>query len=70
MKIPKDEFSSGNHDDQCWAKLYGASEEEVNIKKDKYFASYPSQGYNTHVHSRGWLNGYYYIIIDRWHSCD
>jgi len=70
LGIPRDEYSSGNRDDQCWAKLYGCTKEEADKKREKYFDTYPTRGYNTHTHSEGWLNGYYYILIDRWHSCD
>jgi len=70
MEMPKDEISSGNRDDQCWAKFYGRTKEEADRKRKGYFDAYPTRGYNTHTYSEGWLNGYYYILIDRWHSCD
>ena len=70
LGVPRNEYSSGNRDDQCWAKIYGRTEEEAEAKKRKYFDTYPTRGYSTNVHSRGWLSGYYYILIDRWHSCD
>lgn len=70
LGVPRNEYSSGNRDDECWARIYGRTKEEAEEKKRKYFASYPARGYNTHIYSEGWLNGYYYILIDRWHSCD
>ena len=70
IQIPIDEYSSGNRDDQCWAKVYGRTKKQAEHKKDSYFSLYPTFGYNTRVTQEGWSNGYYYIFMDRWHSCD
>lgn len=67
--VPKNEYSSGHSDYKCWAKVYGKTKEEAEKHRKKYFDDYPTQGYNTRVTEEGWLNGYYYILIDRWHSC-
>ena len=68
--MPIDEYSSGNRDGQCWAKVYGRTRKEAEHKKNAYFALYPAFGYNTRVTQEGWSNGYYYVFMDRWHSCD
>lgn len=68
--IPKDECSSGNRDDECWAKVYGKTKAEVERKIRVYFDMYPVQGYSTTVDKRGYHEGYYYAFISRWHSCD
>lgn len=76
MKIPKDEYSSGNRDDQCWAKLYGFDKEDADKKRQKYLSNYPVFGYNTKTAWEGWIKDnnsgkrYYHIRMSRWHSCD
>jgi hypothetical protein len=68
--MPKDEFSSGHRDDQCWAKLYAKTREELQGKIDSYFGSYPTFGYNTKVDVINEMDGYYCAHMSRWHSCD
>jgi hypothetical protein len=71
MSIPEDQYSSGNRDDKCWAKVYGKTKEEAEAKMKDYFARYPIMGYSTSIASQGWHeDGYYYYYIKRWHSCD
>lgn len=75
--IPKDEYSSGNRDDECWAKVYGKTKKEAEKKRQEYFDTYPTMGYNTRTAYEGWVLStdkthvkWYYILIRRWHSCD
>ena len=74
MSLPEDKYSSGNRDDQCWVELYGLTKEQADVKRDKYFNSYPVQGYNTETVYESWIEKgsmrYYYIKMTRWHSCD
>lgn len=72
MKIPKDEYSSGNRDCDCWANLYGKTPEEVQEKIEDYFNSFPPQGYGTRVvlPIRLVEEGYFFARVARWHSCD
>jgi hypothetical protein len=74
--IPDDQYSSGNRDDQCWAKLYAFTKEEANEKRQAYLGRYPIMGYSTRTDWEGWitdkpsLKKYYCIRMSRWHSCD
>lgn len=71
--IPKDQVGTGAGS-RGWvnAVFYGETIEEVQKKKAKYFAEYPPQGYDTH--SDGSIarhpDGYYYLRVKRWSSCD
>lgn len=71
MDIPKDQFSSGQRDMDCWAKVYGTTEGEAMAKAKKYLSCYPVRGYNTEIAWKGQLeNGAYMVHLKRWHSCD
>jgi len=71
MVLPKDEYSSGNSDYQCYANLFAETCEELEIKIQEYLNWYPPQGYGTSV---GKIyehpDGYLCVRINRWHSCD
>ena len=76
--IPKDEYSSGNRDDKCYARLYGKTKEEADAKREEYLATYPTCGYSTRAAYEGWELAFktktkencYYILMRRCHSCD
>lgn len=71
MKLPEDEYSSGNRDMDCWAKVYGKTEDEAMTKARRYLNCYPPRGYNTEIAWKGRLsNGVYMVHLKRWHSCD
>jgi len=73
-ETPKDVYSSGNADCQCYAILYGATYDEANEKRKAYLRQYDPRGYATHTTDECWItvNGkpHYRINMSRWHSCD
>lgn len=71
--VPKDKIAGGAGI-RGWvtSTFYGDTLEEVQKKKAKYFAEYPPQGYDTHT--QGAIvrhpDGYYYLHVTRWSTCD
>ena len=71
VKIPKDIVESGNTDSQCYAHFFGATEEEVEEKRKRYFENYHPHGYSTYTDGVFQSeDGYWFCHITRYHSCD
>jgi uncharacterized membrane protein len=72
VEIPKDVYGNGHTDSECYAMLYGATKEEVAEKAEKYFAQYHPCGYGIYyaIPIQQHADGYWYCLINRWHSCD
>ena len=71
--IPKDIIGHGaGYRKWVNCTFYGETIEEVQKKKANYFAEYPPQGYDTHT--EGGItkhpDGYYWLRIRRWSTCD
>ena len=71
--VPEDIIGYGaGH--RAWVNctFFGASIDEVAEKRKAYFDKYPPQGYDTHTD--GSINkhpdGYYFVRVVRWSSCD
>jgi hypothetical protein len=73
INLPKDIIPSGASQ-RGWVDctFYGETLQDVSHKKQNYFDRYPPQGYDTHSTSpiARHPDGYYYIKVRRWSSCD
>lgn len=73
ITLPKDKVGSGSgrHD---WVNctFYGEELEDVAAKKKAYFDEYPPRGYDTHTvgNITKHPDGYYFLHVKRWSSCD
>jgi hypothetical protein len=73
---PKDKYSSGSRDSDCWAELHSKTKGEADAKRKEYLTTYPPMGYATTTDWEGWVTDretgdrYYLIRMSRWHSCD
>jgi hypothetical protein len=71
--VPKDAVGSGSGV-RGWvhATFYGEDMEEVEKKRKRYLEEYPPQGYDTHTIGSivKHPDGYYYVQMKRWASCD
>jgi hypothetical protein len=70
--VPKDEIETGAGQ-RRWVNctFYGATIEEVAKKRADYFDMYAPQGYDTKSDNFAHHpDGYYYVKIKRWSTCD
>jgi len=72
--VPEDVVPSGSGQ-RGWINcvFYGETVDGVAAKRSEYFAKYPPQGYDTHSPDGAIArhpDGYYYIKIRRWSTCD
>jgi len=71
--VPEDVIQHG-YGERRWVNctFYGETQIEVIAKRQEYFNQYPPQGYDTHT--EGSINhhpdGYYYIRVRRWSTCN
>jgi len=71
--VPEDEIESGSGR-RCWVNctFYGETQGEVAKKRKNYFEFYPPQGYDTQTidNIRKHPDGYWYVKVRRWSTCD
>jgi hypothetical protein len=72
--VPPDEIEyDTGYRTWIYCTFYGDTNEEVVEKRRKYIEEYPSQGYDTQTIGRKIFrhtNGYYYVQMKRWSTCD
>ena len=71
--VPPDEIESGAGV-RKWVNctFYGDTIDEVKAKKKDYFENYDPRGYDTHTlgNITKHPDGYYYLKVRRWSTCD
>ena len=71
--VPEDKIESGAGV-RRWVNctFYGATPDEVAEKSKRYFDESPPQGYDTHTQGSimSHPDGYYYVFVRRWSTCD
>ena len=71
--LPKDIIGHGaGHSKWVKCTFFAEDMEEIKAKKKAYFDQFPAQGYDTHTDGNitRHPDGYYFLRIIRWSSCD